>query len=66
MLCMHITLRVYTYSTFIENYSPNGIVAVSYAALEFTGINNFSSNTAGPAVRVRALVIYLYVYSYLL
>ena len=57
MLCMHITLYVYTYSTFIENYSPNGIVAVSYAALEFTGINNFSSNTAGPAVRVRALVI---------
>lgn len=50
---------MFVYSTFIENNSPTGIVAVSYAALEFTGINNFSSNTAGPAVRVRAIVIYV-------
>ena len=39
-------------SAFVENYSPNGIVAVSYATLEFTGINNFSNNT-GRAVQVR-------------
>ena len=36
----------------MENHSPNGIVAVSYATLEFNGINNFSNNT-GRAVQVR-------------
>ena len=38
----------------MENNSPNGIVAVSYVALEFSGINNFSNN-AGRAIQVRPL-----------
>ena len=45
---------IYTllFSTFVKNTSPNGIVAISYVALEFTGTNNFSSND-GIAMRVR-------------
>ena len=40
----------------MENNSPNGIVAVSYVALEFSGINNFSNN-AGRAIQVSPLPV---------
>ena len=47
---------MHTCSTFVENVSPTGIVAVSYSALEFSGINNFSNN-AGRAIQVRPLPV---------
>ena len=40
----------------MENHSPNGIVAVTYSALEFNGINNCSNNT-GQAVQVRLSLV---------
>ena len=44
-------MHAYIHSTFLKNTSPNGIVAILYVALEFTGTNNFSNNV-GPAMRV--------------
>ena len=54
---LYIWLQItHTCSTFMENYSPNGIVAVSYATLQFTGINYFFNNT-GRAVQVRLSLV---------